>query len=92
MQRRFCEEGLRLDTNYFEKIRLWINAEADKRIAVGARQGIGASEWNQIARRVDETKLGHEAALREYMEHVIACHICNAHVSGPVEQAIHQLR
>ena len=92
MQRRYCEEGLRLDANYFEKTRLWISAEADKRVAVGARQGVGASEWNQIARRVDEAKIGHEAALREYMGHVIGCPVCSAHVPATTQHAIHQSR
>lgn len=92
MQRRYCEEGLRLDTNYFEKTRLWITAEADKRVAVGTQQGVGASEWQQIARRVDEAKIGHEHALREYMEHVIGCPICNSHGFASAEHAIHNLR
>ena len=83
MQQRYCEDGLRLDTTYFEKTRVWVSAEADKRVAIGVSQGVGVSEWNEIARRADEAKLGHELALREYMEHVIACPVCNAHLLAP---------
>jgi hypothetical protein len=89
VQRRFCEEGLRLDANYFEKIRAWISAEADKRVAVGAQQGVGATEWNQIARRVDEAKLGHETALGEYMSHMIGCPVCSAHLPSVAEDFTH---
>jgi hypothetical protein len=92
VQRRYCEEGLRLDTNYFEKTRIWISAEADKRVATGARHGVGASEWNQIARRVDEAKIGHQEALHEYMEHVIGCPVCGAYVHSSPEHAIHHIR
>ncbi len=80
MQRRYCEEGLRLDTLYFEKTRIWVTAEADKRVAVGTPHGVEIQEWTQIARRADEAKCGHEQALREYMEHVIGCPVCNAYV------------
>jgi 2-phosphoglycerate kinase len=80
MQQRYCEDGLRLDTNYFERTRVWVSAEADKRVAIGVSQGVGVSEWNEIARRADDAKLLHEQALREYMEHVIACPVCNAHL------------
>ncbi len=92
MQRRFCEEGLRLDANYFEKIRAWISAEADKRVAVGAPNGVGATEWNQIARRVDEAKLGHELALSEYLSHMINCPVCTAHLPSLAEHASHHAR
>jgi|SRR5579872_744291 len=92
VQRKYCEEGLRLDTDYFEKIRVWISAEADKRIATGARQGVGASEWNQIAHRVDEAKLGHQQSLRAYMDHVIGCPVCSSFVRSSQEHAIHYLR
>ncbi|MGO9435884.1 MAG: hypothetical protein ACLPH3_06710 [Terracidiphilus sp.] len=80
MQQRYCEDGLRLDTTYFEKTRVWVNAEADKRVAIGVTKGVGIEAWNEIARRADEAKHGHERALREYMEHVIACPVCNTHV------------
>jgi hypothetical protein len=80
MQKRFCEDGLRPDTNYFEKTRIWVSAEADKRVAIGVSRGAGVNEWNDIARRADDAKQGHEQALREYMEHVIACPVCNAHL------------
>ena len=42
MQQRYCEDGLRLDTNYFEKTRIWVSAEADKRVAIGVSQGVGS--------------------------------------------------
>jgi hypothetical protein len=83
VQRRFCEDGLRLDTTYFEKTRLWITAEADKRAAVAASRQLDPDEWNRIARRADDAKGGHEEALREYMEHVVLCPVCHAHVAVP---------
>ncbi len=92
MQQRYCEEGLKLDTTYFEKTRVWVSAEADKRVAVGVTRGVGVNEWNDIARRADDAKIGHERALREYMEHVIACPVCNAHVlASSTEYLVHHL-
>lgn len=80
VHQRYCEEGLKLDTVYFERTRTWVGAEADKRVAMAGSRAVGADEWNEIARRATEAKVGHEKALREYMEHVIACPVCNAHV------------
>jgi hypothetical protein len=80
LQQRYCEDGLRLDTTYFEKTRVWVGAEADKRVAIGVSRGVGINEWNEIARRADEAKRGHEQALRDYMEHVFSCPVCNAHL------------
>lgn len=82
MHQKYCEEGLKLDTVYFEKTRIWVGAEADKRVAVAGIRTVGADEWNEIARRAAEAKVDHEQALREYMDHVIACPVCNAHVLG----------
>ncbi|HEX3892411.1 MAG TPA: hypothetical protein VHW46_07550 [Terracidiphilus sp.] len=90
MQRRYCEEGLRLDTNYFEKTRAWVATEADKRVAVAAGTGITANDWTRIARRVDGAKACHEEAFHAYMEHVIACPVCNAHVPTSAELIAHQ--
>ena len=67
MQQRYCEEGIKLDTNYFEKTRIWVSAEADKRVAVGLNRGVSANEWDQIVQRAEDTKTGHEQALRDYM-------------------------
>ena len=88
MRRRHCEEGLKLDTSYFEKSRIWISAEADKRVAVGTGRGLNAEEWNKIARRADEAKCGHEQAMLEYMGHVIQCPVCSAHVVASVEDFV----
>jgi hypothetical protein len=57
-----------------------VSAEADKRVAIGVNRGVGINEWNDIARHADEAKIGHERALRDYMEHVISCPVCNAHL------------
>ena len=83
MQQSYCEEGIELDTNYFEKTRTWVSAEADKRVAVGLNRGVNANEWDQIVQRAEDTKAGHERALRMYMEHMIACPVCNSHVLAP---------
>lgn len=82
MHQRYCEEGLKLDTLYFEKTRTWVGAEADKRVAVAGSRAVDVNEWNEIARRAAEAKLDHERTLRAYMDHVIACPVCNAHVLG----------
>jgi len=92
VQRRFCDEGLRLDTSYFEKTRTWITAEADKRVALETSRILDASEWTKIARRAAEAKTGHEEALGEYMEHMICCPVCHAHVvsaADDLEQPVH---
>jgi hypothetical protein len=83
VQQRYCEEGIELDTNYFEKTRIRVSAEADKRVAVGLNRGVSANEWDQIVQRAEDTKTGHEQALRDYMEHMIACPVCNSHVLAP---------
>jgi hypothetical protein len=82
VHQRYCEEGLKLDTVYFEKTRAWVSTEADKRVAMAGNRTVGVDEWNEIARRAAEAKISHERALREYMDHVIACPVCNAHVLG----------
>jgi len=83
VQQRYCEEGIELDTNYFEKTRIWVSAEADKRVAVGSYRGVSANEWDRIVQQAGDTKAGHEQALRLYMEHMIACPVCNSHVLAP---------
>jgi len=92
VQRRYCDEGLRLDTDYFEKTRAWISAEADKRVAVGAGRVIEVDEWSKIARRADGAKCDHERALLDYMEHVIQCPVCSAHIVASVEELAHESR
>jgi hypothetical protein len=82
VHQKYCEEGLKFDTVYFERTRAWVGAEADKRVAVAGNRAMGVNEWNEIARRAAEAKMGHEQALRDYMDHVIACSVCHAHVLG----------
>lgn len=89
VHRRYCEGGLRLDTDYFEKTRVWITAEADKRVAVGTGNIADTDEWNKIARRADEAKRGHEQALLTYMEHMIQCPVCSAHIVASAEDLAH---
>jgi hypothetical protein len=85
---KYCEEGIRLDSIYFDKTRAWVGAEADKRIAVGSNRGVGVNEWDQIVQRAEDTKAGHEQALRLYMEHMIACPVCNSHVLAPSTRSL----
>jgi hypothetical protein len=76
MQRNQCEEGIGLDKAYMEKTRIWISAEADKRVAIGVNRAVGVNEWHDIARRADDAKTGHKAALGEYIDHTINCPRC----------------
>jgi len=76
MQRKQCEEGLGLDKTYMEKARIWISAEADKRVAIGVSSAVGVNEWNDIARRAEDAKTGHKVALGEYIDHTANCPRC----------------
>jgi hypothetical protein len=90
VHQRFCEEGLKLDTVYYERTRTWVGAEAEKRVAMGVGRAVSTKDWNEIARRATDAKLGHEEALRQYMEHVIACSVCNAHVLASSRESLAQ--
>ena len=41
VHQKYCEEGLKFDTVYFERTRAWVEAEADKRVAVAGNRAVG---------------------------------------------------
>jgi hypothetical protein len=82
MQRKHCEEGRRLDTVYLQSCGAWSKAEADRRIAAGVGGQGGPAKRNELKLRADEAKAAHAKAQGDYLDHVVSCLVCNAHVFG----------
>ena len=76
MGRRRCDEGLRLDARYFLGCGALVKAEAEK--ARAAELPHNPERWNVISRRVEDAKVAHSEARREYIDHLIACPICRS--------------
>jgi hypothetical protein len=77
MHRNHCTDGKKLDNLYTQITLLWGVAETRKRAAFGVESRI---EWFEIGRRAEEAKTAYEKARSEYLDHVIACPVCDAHV------------
>jgi hypothetical protein len=80
MQRRHCEDGDKLDNLYTQNTLVWGVAETRKRAAACVAS---KGEWFKIARRAEEAKTAYEKAKCNYLDHVIACPLCDAHVLAP---------
>jgi len=77
MQQKHCKEGDELDNLYTQHTLVWGVAETRKREATCCKP---TSEWFEIARRAEEAKAAYEKAKCNYLDHVIACPACDAHV------------
>ncbi len=79
MERKLCSEGARLDTIYMQSISEWISSEADKRSFAGASKGeTRIADWQSVSQRVEAAKTAHTKAQWVFIDHVVACSICNA--------------
>jgi len=77
MQQKHCKEGDKLDNLYTQNTLVWGVAETQKRVAAFCKL---SGEWFEIARRAEEAKTDYEKAKCNYLDHVIACPSCDAHV------------
>jgi hypothetical protein len=76
MQQKHCKEGDELDNLYTQNTLVWGVAETRKRAAAGSK----STEWFEVVRRAEEAKAAYEKAKCDYLDHVIACPLCDAHV------------
>ena len=76
MKRKYCETGLMLCSDYVERTLAWVNAEAEKRVAVRTAQAAQHDTWIEIASRADDSRKGHDGALSAYFDHVVVCPLC----------------
>jgi hypothetical protein len=77
MEQKHCKEGDQLDNLYRQNTLVWGITETRKRAAVCSKS---TSEWFEIAGRAEEAKTAYEKAKCDYLDHVIACPLCDAHV------------
>ena len=76
MERKYCETGLMLCSDYVERTLAWVNAEAEKRVAVRTAQAAQYDKWIAIASQADNSRKSHDGALSAYFDHVIVCPLC----------------
>jgi len=80
MLRRYCGEGDTLDRLYTQETLAWGVAETQKRAAVCVAS---SAEWFEIARSAEVAKKAYEKAKCHYLDHVIVCPVCDAHLLAP---------
>jgi hypothetical protein len=80
MPRKYCSEGDTLDRLYTQQTLAWGVAETQKRAAVC----VGSSaEWFEIAGNAEVARKAYEKAKCDYLDHVVVCPVCDAHVLAP---------
>jgi hypothetical protein len=80
MQRKYCSEGNTLDRLYTQETLTWGIAEAQKRSAVSIAS---RAEWFKVVQNAEEAKRAYEKAKCDYLDHLIVCQVCDAHVPAP---------
>jgi hypothetical protein len=80
MPRIYCSEGDALDRLYTQQTLAWGVAETEKRAAVCVAS---SAEWFEIARNAEVARKAYEKAKCDYLDHVIVCPVCDAHVLAP---------
>ncbi|HUD56565.1 MAG TPA: hypothetical protein VMR02_15155 [Terracidiphilus sp.] len=80
MLRIYCGVGDTLDRLYTQETLAWGVAETHKRAAVRVAS---SAEWFEIARNAEVARKAYEKAKCDYLDHVIGCPECDAHVLAP---------
>jgi hypothetical protein len=80
MPRKYCSEGDTLDRLYTQQTLAWGVAETQKRAAVCIASSV---EWFEIARNAEVARRAYEKAKCDYLDHVVICPVCDAHVLAP---------
>lgn len=73
MHRGHCVVGTRLYDLYQQHSLDLVIADAEKRLAMVIA---GRSQWLALSRGVERLKAEYEDARRGYIEHVVACKVC----------------
>jgi hypothetical protein len=80
MPRIYCSVGDTFDRLYTQETLAWGVAETQKRAAVRVAS---SAEWFEIARTAEAARKAYEKAKCDYLDHVIGCPVCDAHVLAP---------
>ena len=80
MPRIYCSVGDTFDRLYTQETLAWGVAETQKRAAVRVAS---SAEWFEIARTAEVARKAYEKAKCDYLDHVIGCPVCDAHVLAP---------
>jgi hypothetical protein len=79
MERKLCKEGARLETIYLQSAGERNSAGAAKRSFAGTSKGkAGVADRQRLSQRLEATKSARTKAQWAYIDHVVACSICNA--------------
>ncbi len=80
MPRIYCSVGDTFDRLYTQETLAWGVAETQKRAAVRVAS---SAEWFEIARTAEAARKAYEKVKCDYLDHVIGCPVCDAHVLAP---------
>lgn len=80
MPRIYCSVGDTFDRLYTQETLAWGVAETQKRAAVRVAS---SAEWFEITCTAEVARKAYEKAKCDYLDHVIGCPVCDAHVLAP---------
>jgi len=79
MERKLCKEGARLETIYLQSTGERNSAGAAKRSFAGTSKGkAGVADRQRLSQRLEAAKSARTKARDAFVDHVVACSICNA--------------